>query len=263
MIVDAAELERAICADPDDDVPRRALADRLRERGDPRGRFIELQLRVADARRSEDVSAARWGAWWLEAEELRRRHGAAWMPPLPAFATDPQFARGFVEQVTAPAAALVERSAELVAAAPIRRLHVADAGPIAGRFFASPALARMIALDFTGDRLGDAGAIALAASPHLARVVWLDLSNNRIGAAGLDALLASPHLGALRYCRFAWNLVDSPEEGHGVEGGVVSTEAGEATLAAEARYGPRPWLRAPSLHPHAYPPEPDDLLGPP
>ena len=34
----------AICAEPDDDLPRLIYADWLDDRGDPRGEFIRLQL---------------------------------------------------------------------------------------------------------------------------------------------------------------------------------------------------------------------------
>jgi uncharacterized protein (TIGR02996 family) len=40
-----ASLFSAVVATPDDDAPRLVLADALEERGDPRGRFISLQVR--------------------------------------------------------------------------------------------------------------------------------------------------------------------------------------------------------------------------
>lgn len=245
-----------VLARPDDDAPRWAAARALH--GDPRGRFIELQLEVARMRREADVSAATWGAAWREADALRLAHGATWIPPLPAWATEPLFARGFVEQVTVDADAFVRDAPALFAVAPIRRLRLRVTG--AHPVLTSPHLARMIALDFANAALGDAGAAALARAA-VGRVVWLDLGGNQIGAAGLDALLASTALRSLQYLRFAANLVPTPEEGYGVDDGVISTADTDATLAAEARFGPRAWLRAPSLHPNAYPPDPDDLLG--
>jgi hypothetical protein len=47
------------------------------------------------------------------------------------------------------------------------------------------------------DRIGEAGAAALAASPHLARLRTLDLQGNQIGDAGAAALASSPHLAGL------------------------------------------------------------------
>jgi len=255
-----ADYERAICVAPDDDEPRHRLAELLTRQGDPRGRFIELQLEVAAVRAAADVSPARWGERWLAAEELRRRHGAGWCPALPLDARAPVFARGFVEQVTVASRAVATAEA-LFAVAPIRRLHICDAGGDPGALFTCAALERLVALDFTGDRLGDPGVIALATCPHLTRLRWLDLASNDVGAIGVEAILASSFLTELRYCRLAWNRVASPEEVAGMDGGVVSTEPTASTLDAEARFGPRPWLRAPSRHRYAYPPDPDDVLG--
>ncbi|MBK8978172.1 MAG: hypothetical protein IPM29_19885 [Planctomycetes bacterium] len=36
-----------VLANPDDDAPRRRLAERLRAAGGPRGRFFEVQLQLA------------------------------------------------------------------------------------------------------------------------------------------------------------------------------------------------------------------------
>jgi uncharacterized protein (TIGR02996 family) len=65
----------AIVERPGDDAPRQVLADALMERGDPRGEFIAVQLRMArggatrnDARREH---------------ELFSEHGAAWLRELP------------------------------------------------------------------------------------------------------------------------------------------------------------------------------------
>jgi uncharacterized protein (TIGR02996 family) len=46
-------------------------------------------------------------------------------------------------------------------------------------------------------RIGNAGAVALAASPHLRNLRQLDLHHNPIGDEGARALLASPHLAGL------------------------------------------------------------------
>lgn len=253
-------LEHQILVSPEDDRPREQLANALIARGDPRGEFIALQLEVARIRRSADVSAARWGGAFRRATQLLEEHRASWLPPLPPWATDPYFRRGFVEGVTVDAERFLRDAPILYAVAPIRRLAVRGAGPIAEQLFTQEALDRLISLNLRENGLGDAGTIALAASPHAARLRWLDLEANDIGAAGLDAVLASPYLRQLAFLAFRWNLVPSPEEGYAVENGISSILPTEETDAAEAKYGPRPWLRAPSLHMYAYPPEPDDVV---
>jgi uncharacterized protein (TIGR02996 family) len=45
------ELLAAIRAEPEDDTPRLVLADWLEERGDPRGEFVRLQVRIAELER--------------------------------------------------------------------------------------------------------------------------------------------------------------------------------------------------------------------
>jgi hypothetical protein len=72
-----------------------------------------------------------------------------------------------------------------------------------------------------GNRLGDAGARALARSPNLARLRLLDLSSNGIGDAGALALAESPHLSGLTEL----DLDDNP----------ISEQAMEAV---RRRYGP-------------------------
>jgi Leucine-rich repeat (LRR) protein len=62
---------------------------------------------------------------------------------------------------------------------------------------AGPGAANLRVLDVRGNRLGDAGARALAASPHLRNLLHLDLATNRIGDDGAEALADSPHLGGL------------------------------------------------------------------
>lgn len=253
-----AELEADVLARPADDAPRRELARLLTARGDPRGELIDLQLEIANIRRSGDRDVRAWSAQWDRAEALRKQYGDAWLPALPPFARDPIYSRGFVESVKI-AARDLDRAPELFRVAPIRQLRFDSVDGDAARVFASPHLSRMIALDLFGQQIGDAGVRALAESPHLGRLVWLDLGANRIGPAGLDALLASKRLPRLRYVGFRSNDVESPVEEYGVENGIVATAPSPATIAAEKRFGYREWLHAPSLHANAYPPDPEDL----
>ena len=68
-------LFEAVYDAPDDDDPRETLARALRDRGDPRGELIELQLRSARAGRVGREEATR-------IRELLGRHGAEWLHQL-------------------------------------------------------------------------------------------------------------------------------------------------------------------------------------
>lgn len=91
----ARALYELVCAAPDDDQPRRVLADYLQERGDPRGELIALALAGEDT------------------DELVATHGRRWLHPLADVlpATTWRFERGFLARadVYAPTAAAAAR----------------------------------------------------------------------------------------------------------------------------------------------------------
>jgi uncharacterized protein (TIGR02996 family) len=62
-------------------------------------------------------------------------------------------------------------------------------------------------LSLHDNRIGDRGAITLAASLHLAPLVLLDLAEAHISDAGAEALAASPHLGGLIYLNLYGNFI--------------------------------------------------------
>jgi uncharacterized protein (TIGR02996 family) len=84
--VDDAELVAAIDAAFDDDAPRLVYADRLMERGDPRGEYIHLACTRRDAPRET---------------ELLARHRDEWMRELPAWVDRRRcsFRRGFAHGI--------------------------------------------------------------------------------------------------------------------------------------------------------------------
>jgi uncharacterized protein (TIGR02996 family) len=86
---DDQALLAAIRAAPDDDAPRLVYADRLMERGDPRGEMIVLQCRDA---RGDKIVHERLKA-------LLDAHGAAWRAHLPPRVMSSDFVRGFVHRV--------------------------------------------------------------------------------------------------------------------------------------------------------------------
>lgn len=90
-VVEAADDERTrllerIRANPEDDGPRLGLAELLTQRGDPRGRFIDLQVQYA---KQPELNVK------VRMNVLQRDHGAAWLPP-GVRAESAVFRRGFL-----------------------------------------------------------------------------------------------------------------------------------------------------------------------
>jgi uncharacterized protein (TIGR02996 family) len=124
---------QAIIENPDDDTPRLVYADYLDERGDPRAEFIRVQ--IALARLSDEYIRLQSGLALLPDDprreeleamerELLRDYGEKWAQPLRPWVTGWTFLRGFVEAVTVPPDAYLNRIADLRRRAPIRHVEV-------------------------------------------------------------------------------------------------------------------------------------------
>jgi uncharacterized protein (TIGR02996 family) len=208
----------AIIESPGDDGPRLVYADGLEDHGQP-GRAEFIRVQVARARNLEVYP----GGVELEAREreLLREHGGEWAGPLRGLVHDLEFRRGFVESITARPEAFLEHADALFWAAPIRQVtfqtvmfqlarpHLVflSAGAVLPRLASCPHLARLRAISFAHNRIGDAGVEALAASPHLARLTSLDLTGNDVGDRGVEALAASPSFSRLTSLKLGSNRV--------------------------------------------------------
>ena len=188
-----------IIENPDDDGLRLIYADYLDERGDPRGEFIRVQVELA--RLPNDL---RMGVRRRELEarqgQLLGERGQEWARPLRGLVLDLHFQRGFVEAITLQQEEFLQQADAWFKATPIRRvrfLTTPSSAPLLPRLAASPHLARLSALDFTRNYLGDDGVEILAASPHLGQLASLDLTNNDVGDRGVAALASSPNLSGL------------------------------------------------------------------
>jgi uncharacterized protein (TIGR02996 family) len=193
---------QAILQDPDDVALRLVYADWLEERGDPKGEFIRLQCdaeQVAD----DELRAARLA----RAGALQAAHEAEWLGRLRGRVQGWTFRRGFIEDVTLGAAAFLDHADELFAASPIRRVRLRDAHTVVERLALCPHLARLVGLDLSDNRLGDAEAEVLAESPYLDSLQSLDLALNGIGLSGARALARGEHWGRLRELRLAHNHI--------------------------------------------------------
>jgi uncharacterized protein (TIGR02996 family) len=248
----------AIIDDWGDDVPRLAYADWLEERGDPYGEFIRLgcarargSARSREAARQEALLARYEEEWFgplralgrlnpsergfvnnitIEGDQGLRRFVAGakeiartcllqqvLLRPgrSPPETLDPQTLRGF---------------AALPCLGRVRSLLVAgyygdaDAGSFLDveglrALLASPHWARLKELNLANNRLGEAGARALAEAPLLAQLTGLDLSGwvgsdldgtvisrvANIGRSGVWALASSPGTAQLRQLELSWN----------------------------------------------------------
>ena len=95
------QLWAEVLARPDDDEPRRVLADALQERGDPRGEFIALQLKGETVR----------------SKALLEQHLRGWLPQWP-LSSPPEFVRGFPAHQALRAIELALEHTRIVALAP-------------------------------------------------------------------------------------------------------------------------------------------------
>jgi hypothetical protein len=159
-----------ILASPSDLRLRLELAALAERRSDPRGKLIRLQLSGGDDEAHE-------------AYDLIRSH-PEWSAGLAELgARDIKFAGGFPDEITIDADGLIARGAEILAAAPLRRLRVRKAQGRVGEVVRSGLLATIESLDLDHQAVTDDDVIALAASPHAAQLRQLDLATTRLPRA--------------------------------------------------------------------------------
>lgn len=221
MQTEAEAFLQRIRAYPDDDAQRLIFADWLDEEGDARGRFIRVQLALAELPEGDPARRR------LQAEEqaLLDAHRDDWEAPLRGLATGFVFHRGFVDELNVEARQFLRHAHEIFTASPVRHVHLLDVSDSLPEVLQSPYLSRLSGLTVHGqhtgeplaravarsehlaalrrlaltrDRLGDDAAEQLALAPNLANLEELDLGENEIAETGARALAASPHLGRLR-----------------------------------------------------------------
>jgi uncharacterized protein (TIGR02996 family) len=255
------QLLSEVLARPDDDAPRLAYAELMDAKGDPRGEFIRVQLELFRAEQLRQQPSN-----WLELVDRRdaslREHGARWAADVAPLVDKVEFQRGFVDAVTLPVTAYLERAAAIYAVAPVRVLTFTAAAGHCRELFASPHLGRIRAIVLWNQRIGDEGAEALAASPHVGEVRYLNLRANRITQKGLEALCASPGLAKLTYVDLGGNKFEDPcdqpgaVDNHRILDWVTPESQGEL----EARYGAKPWFHYTPLYDWHYPPAIESVI---
>ena len=182
-------LYRAICANPDEDTPRLALADLVEEEGDAtRAAFIRAQLALA---RVPEYDALHIAARHSDAGTLNGHMMTDALPKLPggygwhAF----EFRRGFPWKVGVSTAAAFDADCAIFDAAPIQALAIGPHGRFDIEVLADwPHLARIQRLEFTSARFYGYDAERLSESPHLAKLTELAFDFDGITEDGLEVL---------------------------------------------------------------------------
>jgi hypothetical protein len=251
----------AIVAAPNDLSLRRALAVELEAAGDPRGRFIHVQLDAA-RERLRDGASREYDSLLSIADALLEEHGDTWARDVAPLVEEARFYRGFVESVTVDARAFLARGAALLRLAPIRSVTLKDVSPVLAELLESPLLGALAHLGLQKNELGDDGVSALASCERLTELRLLDVSFNGMTNAGVDAIAASKHLARLVFVNLWGNPCDDPVETYGIDPttGSRMTFGGVPPMgrAIESKYGTLPWLHAPSVL-LAYPPTVEDV----
>src|ERR1700722_3776040 len=115
-MADEASFLEAIISEPDDDSLRLIFADWLDERGDPRGKFIRVQIELA--RLSADDPRL---APLKDREcELLGRHKIAWLGPIGDLVGEARFGRGLLESIDVTSSAFLEYGDALFHLQPFR-----------------------------------------------------------------------------------------------------------------------------------------------
>ncbi|MBN9119149.1 MAG: TIGR02996 domain-containing protein [Planctomycetes bacterium] len=210
-MTDLQALYAGICAQPDEDTPRLALADFLDEQGGKenafRADFIRTHVRLA---REEPWSEPwrelnkRWAKLRDTATARASRHKLPWVAHLKGRMKAFYFERGLVGELTLFSKRFVSEGASYFERDPIRGVKFVKLNSSMGTvkpevLFGCPHLARLAKLDLDGSLLRDVDLAKLAASPHLTALRRLGLGGYHTftGAALPKLLEALPALSEL------------------------------------------------------------------
>jgi uncharacterized protein (TIGR02996 family) len=179
-------LVEAIRAQPEDDAPRLAYAAWHQDRGDPRGDFIDGQVRWHQARLAPDYAAM--VQHFARERELLRQHEAAWLAPLEALGLhNAEFRRGFVEGAGIEAAKFLKNSDKLFELAPL--LHdlgfYQEKAELLSNLAEFPALSRLDAVTFFDCGIPTTALGTLASSPYAANLRSLSLQKARLSGPAI------------------------------------------------------------------------------
>ena len=195
----------AVCAAPDDDLPRLVYADWCDENGDPdRAEFIRTQIEIA-----KGATGGRLGALQLREKELLEEHESKWSFDLyqvfgDDFAylfTPPQFSRGFMEDISIESWLLMGYIEALFRIAPIRTLRIDNSD--VEDLLDCEHLLRITTLDLTGCALDEectntAKFFSSRFLGNLTTLIAQGPANRHLDVGGLRAIVNSKYLAKLR-----------------------------------------------------------------
>jgi uncharacterized protein (TIGR02996 family) len=226
---------------PEEDRPRASYADWLRGRRDPRGDFINAQLRLHTLR-SKPGAWAEYDEAEAEAEALLAGHGDEWLGDAGKFAVEARLDRGFVDLVTMDAADFPRLAKGLFRVAPVLHLRLRNAAGQLEAIARQPQLRQVVSLSLFKSGATDADVEALCRSPYAVRIAWLDLGFCDVGMPGLEALFRHG-LPRLDYLNAVGNRCEDPADRSIMRDGVCTYTVSDFGAALEGRFGPRHWLR--------------------
>jgi uncharacterized protein (TIGR02996 family) len=199
-MTDGDALRRAVIESPDEDTPRLIYADWLEENGQPeRAAFIRAQIEAASAERFGPQARAAAP----RAEELLKKHRAAWTAHIRNLGAYFHFGRGFVEQLTTDVSEFTRCAAELFEIEPVQALLLArDTDPSSRAslqpVFEIPQLRRIRRLEFAPRIEFDYDDYeAFTKSSHLDGLTDLALEDNPIHPAWIRDVLLGDRFPAL------------------------------------------------------------------
>jgi uncharacterized protein (TIGR02996 family) len=212
-MTDLQSLYAGICAQPDEDTPRLALADWLDEEGGEENQFRADLIRTHCRHAREETWSkpwrelnARWQEVSMKVADQERAGKLPWLAHLKGRVKAWAFERGLVGHLTLFSKRFVTEGDSYFEQDPIRSVKFVRLTSTMGTvkpevLFASPHMGRIVKLDLDGSALKDGDINRLAASPCAPVLRSLTLSSyNPVGAAALPKLLkAMPCLTELDF----------------------------------------------------------------
>jgi len=234
-------LLKAVTDHPDDDAPRLAYADWCDRRGDPRGRFIRVQIELAKI--EFDLESPKRRPLENESRKLLNSHGREWMPIQHPHIIDSKMHRGFIAGLTMTAASFLEHFADLRTLYPIQLVTIRNLVLHARAVLTSPHMRLLSSLSVRDGGITDDDLKAFSHSPYITNLWWLILTDNQISQEGVEALITSPFLKKLSFVRLEGNPCDPIETAGFDQGCLVDIQMPEVGRELEVRFGPIRWLK--------------------